>query len=92
MSAGDFPMVFKGAYLRLKVLEQNLQLYGRSPESMMPISESCEESEKDPKTSGSAREREREETHAVAGAATDGLCAGTSFHIDCRSIGFEPPS
>jgi hypothetical protein len=56
MSVEEFPMVFEGTYLRLKVLEQNLQLYGRSPESVMPISESCEVSEKDTKTSGSARE------------------------------------
>ena len=28
-------MVCEGTYLRLKVLEQNLQLYGRSPESVI---------------------------------------------------------
>lgn len=30
--------------------------------------------------------------YVAADAAADGLCAGTSCHIDCRSIGFEPPS
>ncbi len=35
MSAEEFPTVSEGTYLRLKVLEQNLQLYGRSPESVI---------------------------------------------------------
>jgi hypothetical protein len=34
-SAENFPVALRSAYLRLKVLEQNLQLYGRSPESAM---------------------------------------------------------
>jgi len=32
-SAENFPVALRSTYLRLKVLEQNLQLYGRSPES-----------------------------------------------------------
>lgn len=32
------PEILCNSYLRLKVLEQNLQLYGRSPESVMYVS------------------------------------------------------
>jgi hypothetical protein len=35
VSAENFPVALRSTYLRLKVLEQNLQLYGRSPESAM---------------------------------------------------------
>jgi hypothetical protein len=39
LSAELIPTIFQSTYLRLKVLEQNLQLYGRSPESVSRISE-----------------------------------------------------
>lgn len=35
--------------------------------------------------------RGRGEAYAAADAGADGPCAGTSCHIHCRSIGFEPP-
>ncbi len=80
-----FSDAFEETYLRLKVLEQNLQLYGRSPESVIGNIRSY------PRMYEPERMRGREEAHAAADAAADGLCAGTSCHIDCRSIGFEPP-
>lgn len=77
-------------YLRLKVLAQNLQLYGLSPESVSRISP-----DRDIGYSGydcSQDSVQAHDTHVAAGVARDVPFSGTSSHTDCRSIGFEPPS
>jgi hypothetical protein len=74
----------RSTYLRLNVLEQNLQLYGLSPESKVP----CQ-----PWTMifAPGEPEKRGGTYAVADVAEDEPSAGTSCHIDCRSKGCEPP-
>jgi hypothetical protein len=77
----------KGTYLRLNVLLQNLQLYGRSPESM-PSSVS-------PRHHLSAKyitTIETVVTYAAADVLTNAPFAETSFRKRCMSTGFEPPS
>jgi hypothetical protein len=82
VSAGN-PDCNDKTHLRLKVFMQNLQLYGLSPESKLPISAAA--------SAMHALLGSRECTHVAADVATDVPCAGTSFHIDCRSTG-QPPS
>lgn len=67
-------------YLRLNVLEQNLQPYGLSPESIYTSQLiSCSAI----RSSGAQ--------YVVVGGGGDGPFAGRSSHIDHRSKGFEPP-
>jgi hypothetical protein len=77
LSAEAILKVSIGTCLRLKVLEQNLQLYGLSPESDRML--------------GLIPGLETSATYAVAGVAADGPCVGISCRIDCRLTGFEPP-
>ena len=73
------PMGIGVLYLRLNVLEQNLQLYGLSPESKI--------SQSDTSTSRSNKHC----TYVAADVVADVPFVGISCHTDCRSIGFEPP-
>jgi hypothetical protein len=81
-SGGTVCGVGKGTYLRLKVLEQNLQLYGLSPESIHAV-----RSHVLPNTNTTLHNS----THAAVDAAVNGLSVGISSRTGCRSIGFEPP-
>lgn len=82
MSASPFSEGLARRYLRLNVLEQNLQLYGLSPES----------SYADPLTSCATIRGERGcISYAAVGGEGDGPCAGRSCHTDRRSKGREPP-
>jgi len=69
-----------GTYLRLKVFAQNLQLYGRSPESAREVNKLR-----------ALDKRAANATNVVVDGVADAPCVETSCRTDCRLTGFEPP-